>query len=159
MYCDINLSNIIEWIIALTLGILGWFVAIKSTLSQQKKERYNNLIEDFHSFTYNFRFHYLNELIDRNNKKYIIQDINRQIKIIYFKARDLDSLNRSKIKIYDKIKKAGEEFVDSALLDRNIEIALIAQKRNEQNEIQINNFQQLMDKFLETCYLSTEFKK
>jgi len=49
--------------------------------------------------------------------------------------------------------------VDSALLDRNIEIALIAQKRNEQNEIQINNFQQLMDKFLETCYLSTEFKK
>jgi len=158
MEFDIKITNIIEWVIAISLGILGWFIAIHSTLSQQKKERYNDLIQDFHSFIYNFRFHYLRELIEENNNKYIIQNINRQVKIIYYKAKDLDNLNKKdEQKIYEKIKKAGEEFTDTALLDPDIENALISSNKDNQVEMQINNFYLFADKFLDICYSATEF--
>ena len=153
MDCDIKITNIIEWIIVISLGIVGWFIAIKSTLSQQKKERYNDLIQDFHLFIYNFRFGFLQDIIVNSNNKYIIQNINHQIKFIYYKAKDIDSLTRDKKKrIYEKIKKAGEEFIDSALLVRDIENALISIKKNKQTETQINNFLQFAYKFVETCY-------
>jgi len=158
MNLEIKLTNIIEWIIAISLGVLGWFIAIKSTLSQQKKERYNDLIQDFHLFIYNFRFIFLQDIIIKSNNKYIIQNINHQIKFIYYKAKDIDSLTKdNKNKIYEKIKNAGEEFIDSALLAHDIENALISMEKNEQTEAQINNFLQFAYKFVETCYSVTGF--
>jgi hypothetical protein len=158
MNFDIKITNIIEWIIAISLGIIGWFIAIKSTLSQQEKERYNDLIQDFHMFIYNFRFNFLQDLIKENNNKYIIQNINHQIKFIYYKAKDIDSLTRNKKnKIFEKIKKAGEEFADSALLDHDIENALISKEKDTKIEIQKKNFLQFADKFVETCYSVTGF--
>ena len=156
MDCDIKLTNIIEWIIAISLGIFGWFIAIRSTLSQQKKERYNNLIQDFHSFLYDFRFIFLQDLITKNKNKYCIQNVNRQIKYIYFKAQNLDALTNNE-KIFEKVKSAGEEFTDSALLDPDIENALISIERNEQVDIQERNFLQFADKFVESCYSLTKF--
>jgi hypothetical protein len=158
MHIDINLTNIIEWIIAISLGIGGWYVAIRSTLSQQRKERYNDLVQDFHSFIYNFRFQFLPDLISQDEKKYIIQNINRQIKYIYFKAADVDSLTQNtKNKIYQKIKDTGEIFTDSVLLDSDIENALISSDTNEQIEMQRKNFFQFVDKFIEDCYSITRF--
>jgi len=155
---DIKITNIIEWIIAISLGIVGWFIAIKSTLSQQKKERYNDLIQDFHMFIYDFRFSFLQDLIAESNNKFIIQNINHQIKFIYYKVKDIDSLTKNKKdKIFEKIKRAGEEFTDSALLDPDIENALISVEKNVQIEIQKKNFLQFADKFVETCYSVTGF--
>jgi hypothetical protein len=158
MDCDIKITNIIEWIIAIFLGIIGWYVAIKSTLSQQKKERYYDLIQDFHTFIFNFRL-FLHNSIKETNDKYIIQNISHQIKFIYFKSKDLDSFIKNKEnKIYDKIKKAGEEFTDSALLDFDIENALISTDESEQVMVHKKNFLQFSDKFVEACYSITGFK-
>jgi hypothetical protein len=158
MNYGIKITDIIEWIIALFLGITGWYIAIRSTLSQQKKERYNDLVQDFHLFIHNFRFVFLQDMIENKNKTYNIQNINHQIKYIYLKAKDIDSLTRNKNKkIYEKIKNAGETFIDSSLLVYNIENALISTENNEQIETQKNNFLQFADKFVETCYSVTVF--
>jgi hypothetical protein len=157
MSSDIKIANIIEWVIVISLAIIGWYIAIKSTLSQQRKERYYNLIQDFHTFIFDFRV-FLNNAVTEKNNKYIVQNINHQIKFIYFKAKDLDSFTRKKNKKYDSIKKAGEEFTDSALLDLDIENALISTDESQQDKIHKKNFLQFADKFIETCYSITGFK-
>jgi hypothetical protein len=158
MCIDIQITNIIEWIIAISLGIVGWYVAIRSTLSQQNKERYNTLIQDFHDFIYKFRHTFLPDLILGDNKRYIIHDINSQIKFIYCKARDLDELARNdKKKIFLKIKNIGEKFIDSTLLDSDIENALISSENNEHTEFYRKNFYRFVDEFLDGCYSTTRF--
>jgi hypothetical protein len=157
MDCDINIVNIIEWIIAIFLGVTGWYIAIRSTLFQQKKERYNDLVHDFHQFIYDFRFNFLREIIVNNND-FSILNINRQIKFIYYKTKDIDSLTKSKEKkIYEKIKNAGEIFIDSTLLVIEIENSLISKKKNKQIEAQKKIFLQFADRFVETCYSVTGF--
>ena len=155
---DIKIINIIEWLIVLSLGIIGWYIAIRSSLSQQNKERYNNLVQDFHSFVYDFRYTFLEALLVESKDKYVVQNIVRQIKYIYFKAENLDSLVKDKKnKIYEKIKNEGENFIDSALLDPDIEYALISVKNSKQVEIQKKNFLQFADKFFNNCSSLTKF--
>jgi hypothetical protein len=158
MCINIPLSDIIEWLIAIFLGIGGWYVASKSTLIQQKQERYNNLIQEFHQFISDFQLSFLPGLLDQKNNKHIIQQINNHLKFIYWKARDLDGLGiKKRDKIYEKIKKVGEEFNDAALLDIDIENALISGKTNEKIESQKKNFLLLANKFVENCYEISKF--
>ncbi|GHU15995.1 hypothetical protein FACS1894163_04540 [Spirochaetia bacterium] len=158
MCININLSNIIEWLIAIFLGIGGWYVANRSTLKQQKQERYNNLVQDFHQFISDFQLNVLPNMINQNNDKYVIQRINNYLKFIYWKARDIDSLNHAlEKKIYTPIKKVGEDFVDAALLDPNIESALLASSGNKQLAVYKNKFVQLANEFIEKCYEISKF--
>jgi uncharacterized membrane-anchored protein YjiN (DUF445 family) len=158
MCFDIRITNIIEWIIVIFLAVFGWYIAIRSTIIQQKKERYNDLIQDFHEFVYKFRYTILPDLLSSNDKKYIIQDINHQIKFIYFKAKNLDSLTKDiNNKIEQRIKKAGEDFTDSVLLDHDIEDALISSAGDERSETQRKDFYRFVDKFIGECYSITKF--
>ncbi|MDR0506931.1 MAG: hypothetical protein LBH32_08990 [Dysgonamonadaceae bacterium] len=148
-----NLSNIVEWIIAIALGIGGWYVAGRSSLSLQRKERYNNLVQDFHQFVSDFHLQVLPEMLKKNEDQYVVQKINNYLKFIYWKARDIDSfILKNDKKIYDKIKTAGEEFVDSALLDHDIETALIASKNSKKIIEYKNKFFQIANDFVEKCY-------
>jgi pyruvate-formate lyase len=156
LFDGIEITNIIEWLIAILFGIGGWYVAIKSTISQQRKERYNDLIQDFHSFIYEFRS-FLQELVSKKNDKNIIQGINSQIKFIYYKAQNLDRLAKNKDNaIYQKVNKAGEEFYD-LLLDPDIESALISSEENVQTEEKKKNLLRFADKFIEVCYSAAKF--
>jgi hypothetical protein len=156
MCFDIRISNIIEWVIAIFLGIGGWFVATRSALAQQRQDRYNNLIQEFHQFVSDFQLNTLPVLMKQKEDKYTIQKINNHVKFIYWKARDLDllALNKNE-RIYEKIRKAGEEFVDSTLLDPYIESALISY--NKESLEYKNKFLQLANKFVENCYAISKF--
>ena len=160
MFAEIKITHIIEWIITLSLGIIGWYVAIRSTLSQQKKERYNDLVHDFHVFIFNFRYVFLQDLIKGSNNKYNVQNINSQVKYIYYKAKDLDTFIKNKNnRIYEKIKNEGEVFTDSTLLDPGIENALISNKKNKHIDVQKKNFLMFADIFFEKCYSLSKFNQ
>jgi hypothetical protein len=153
--CNIEISNLVEWVIAIGLGIGGWYFASRSTLSQQRQERYNDLIQEFHQFMADFQLNFLPELFAQEDHQFIVQRINTHVKFIYWKAKDIDNLSvKNKIKIFDNVKRAGEEFIDNTLLSKEIETVLM---NKDGDEITKNKFLLLAHKFVEDCYIVTKF--